>query len=86
MAQVIIALLLPYKETVLSIMVDNGTGVAEHKRVDKALNCQVYFTHPHSSWEKGQVKNVKGLIRQYYPKKEIIDELNTKNIKQIQLR
>lgn len=86
MAQAIIALLLPYKEMVLSITVDNGTEFAEHKKVSKALNCQIYFTHPYSSWEKGQVENTNGLIRQYYPKKEIIDEFNTKNIKQIQYK
>lgn len=86
-AQAIIALLLPYKEMVLSITVDNGTGLAGHKKASKALNCQIYFTHPYSSREKGQqVENTNGLIRQYYPKKEIIDELNTKNIKQIQYK
>jgi IS30 family transposase len=85
-AQAIIALLLPYKEMVLSITVDNGTEFAEHEKVSKALNCQIYFTHPYCSWEKGQVENTNGLIRQYCPKKEIIDELNTKNIKQIQYK
>ena len=86
MAQAIIALLLWYKEMVLLIKVDNRREFAEHKKVSKALNCQIYFTHPYSSWEKGQVENTNGLIRQYYPKKEIIDEFNTKNIKQIQYK
>lgn len=71
---------------VLSITVDNGTEFAEHKKVSKALNCQIYFTHPYSSWEKGQVENMNGLIRQYYPKKEYINQQNTKNIKQIQYK
>lgn len=83
-AEVMIYLLMPYKDYVLSITVDNGLEFSEHKYVSKKLETIIYFTHPYSSWEKGQVENMNKLIRQYYPKDEIINKDNTKNIRKIQ--
>lgn len=60
------------KETglpVRMIRTDNGTEFAEHETIAKELNTNVYFTHPYSSWEKGAIENINGLIRQYIPKK-----------------
>ena len=51
------------------IITDNGTEFAAHEVIARELNTAVYFTHPYSSWEKGAVENINGLIRQYIPKK-----------------
>lgn len=85
-AKVIIDLLLPYKDIVHSITMDNGLEFAKHKKVAKKLNALTYFTHPYSSWEKGQVEYMNKLLRQYYPKNEIINKSNTKNIREIQFK
>lgn len=85
-AKVIIDLLLPYKYIVHSITMDNGLEFAKHKKVAKKLNALTYFTHPYSSWEKGQVEYMNKLLRQYYPKNEIINKSNTKNIREIQFK
>ena len=42
------------------------------------LKTKVYFADPYPSWQKGDIENVNGLIRQYIPKgtdfSEITDE------------
>jgi IS30 family transposase len=83
-AQAVIDLLLPYREHVKSITTDNGLEFAEHKKIAKKLNTTIYFTHPYSSWEKGQIENMNKLLRQYIPKNQIINKDNTLNLKEIQ--
>lgn len=79
-------MLLPYKNHVHSITTDNGLEFAEHKLIAQKLNTIIYFTHPYSSWEKGQIENANKLLRQYIPKKEIINQYNTLNLNEIQIK
>jgi transposase, IS30 family len=51
-----------------TITYDNGLGFAEHERMTKALDADIYFAHPYYSWERGINENTNGLIRQYFPK------------------
>jgi len=83
-ANAMIELLLPYKQQVLSITMDNGLEFAEHKAVAKELEADTFFTHPYSSWEKGQIEYMNKLLRQYYPKNKPITKHNTHNINEIQ--
>jgi IS30 family transposase len=83
-AQAVNEMLLPYKNHVHSITTDNGLEFAEHKLIAKKLNATIYFTHPYSSWEKGQIENANKLLRQYIPKKQIINQSNTLNLNGIQ--
>lgn len=48
---------------------DNGTEMAEHKRLTRQTGVSVYFAHPYSSWERGTNENTNGLVRRYYSKK-----------------
>ena len=57
---------LPLKIT--SITADNGTEFADYANFKKYLNCDFYFAHSYSSWERGLNENTNGLIRQYIPK------------------
>ena len=52
-----------------TITADNGQEFADHARIAKELNTDVYFAHPYSSWERATNENMNGLIRQYFPKK-----------------
>lgn len=79
-------MLLPYKEAVHTITVDNGTEFADHQRLAKLLGSKIYFTHPYSSWEKGLIEYTNKLFRQYIPKKANLDRFNEHLIKQIQYR
>lgn len=63
-----INLLKPYKALVHTITADNGKEFSYHQRISQALEADVYFAHPYSSWERGLNENTNGLIRQYFPK------------------
>lgn len=85
-SKVVIEELLPFKEHVLSITTDNGTEFADHKTIANKLNATIYFAHAYCSWEKGQIENCNKLLRQYIPKKSIINKDNTLNLKEIQMK
>ena len=52
-----------------SITYDNGTENVRHGEINQSLGTASFFCQPYSSWEKGSVENVIGLIRRTYPKK-----------------
>ncbi len=85
-SQAVIEELLPFKKHVLSITTDNGTEFADHKTIAKKLDTTVYFAHPYSSWEKGQIEYSNKLLRQYIPKKSIINQDTTLKLKEIQMK
>ena len=88
--EAVIAVLEPIKEQVQTLTYDNGKEFAEHEKMAQALDTQVYFAHPYSSWERGINENTNGLIRQYFPKgtdlrnitieqaQEVMDKLNNR--------
>ena len=51
-----------------TITSDNGKEFANHEKIAKRFECDFYFAHPYSSWERGTNENTNGLIRQYFPK------------------
>ena len=63
-----IALLEPIKQHVLTITADNGKEFSGHEDIAKALECDIYFADPYSSWQRGTNENTNGLLRQYWPK------------------
>lgn len=65
----LIGLLKPYQKKVHTITGDNGKEFAGHEKIAKNLKANFYFAHPYSSWERGLNENSNGLLRQYYPKK-----------------
>ncbi|WP_141674413.1 IS30 family transposase, partial [Gilliamella sp. wkB108] len=82
----IISLLTNIKHRVKTITSDNGLEFAEHKAIAKALDCQYYFAHPYSSWERGSNENLNGLIRQYFPKRMVFDSISDEEIKAVENR
>ncbi len=63
-----IELLRPYKDHVHTITADNGREFANHEEIAEALEAEIYFAHPYSSWERGANENANGLLRQYVAK------------------
>lgn len=59
---------MPYKEHVHTITADNGREFAKHEEIAEALDAEIYFAHPYSSWERGANENANGLLRQYVKK------------------
>jgi len=73
--EALVHMLSPFKETVLTITVDNGKEFAFHQKFAETLETHVYFAHPYHAWERGLNEHVNGLVRQYFPKNE-----NLKNV------
>jgi IS30 family transposase len=67
-ADAVIELLEPWKHLVHTITSDNGKEFAEHERIAKSLDTDIYFAHPYAAWERGTNENSNGLVRQYFPK------------------
>lgn len=53
---------------VKSISLDNGSEFALFRKIEEALNTEVYFAEPHKPWQRGTNENTNGLIRFYFPK------------------
>jgi IS30 family transposase len=51
-----------------SLAYDQGTEMARHAELSKALKMKVYFCDPHSPWQRPSNENMNGLVRQYLPK------------------
>jgi transposase, IS30 family len=47
---------------------DQGSEMAEHERLTKKLDIQVYFCDPRSPWQRAGCENTNGLLRDYLPK------------------
>lgn len=86
LAKTLIEMFLPYKKSVLSITSDNGFEFACHQKISKKLNCDYYFAHPYSSWERGLNEYTNKLIRQYITKKSDFKNYNEMYIKEIQIK
>ena len=86
LAKEFIAMMLPYKNAVLSITSDNGSEFYEHKTIAKKLHAEYFFAHPYSSWERGLNEYTNKLIRQYIPKKQCFNAFDENDIKQIQYK
>ena len=80
----IIQLLKEAKIPVETITFDNGKEFAKHERIAKALNADVYFAHPYSSWERGLNEYQNKLIRQYIPKKTVFKNVSPQQVRKIQ--
>jgi len=67
--------------SVHTITYDNGKEFSRHEKVNKNIGCQSYFCHPYSSWERGLNENTNGLIRQYIPKGQSINETSWQDLR-----
>ena len=86
LARTVVNMLLPYKRHVKTITTDNGSEFADFKYIEKHIDTQVFFAHPYSSWEKGRIENMNGLVRQYITKDMKLTEIDDETIKQVQYK
>lgn len=67
-----------------TITFDNGGEAATHFNLQKDFDLQTFFCDTYSSWQKGGVENLNGLIRQYLPKRTDISKFTDLQIYEIQ--
>ena len=76
-------LLSPFKEITYTITSDNGL-FANHKAISNTLECEYYFCHPYSSWERGLNEYTNGLIRQYFRKGSSFENITSERIQEVE--
>ena len=86
LSRTVVNMLLPYKRHVKTITTDNGSEFADFKYIERHIGTQVFFAHPYSSWEKGRIENINGLVRQYMTKDMKLNDIDDETIKQVQYK
>lgn len=82
--QAIIKALEPYKDHIFSITSDNGTEFANHQQIAKELKIDWYFADAYKSQQRGCNENQNGLLRQFIKRDTNLNEIDEKDLKQIQ--
>ena len=78
--QSIVQRLIPYRNQIHTITYDNSLEFSEHQNIAQTLSANIYFAHPHSSWERGLNENTNGLIWQYLPKSRPLNKVTQKEL------
>lgn len=52
-----------------TLTLDNGGEFADHRRVSKDVEIDIFFAKPYASWQRGTNENTNGRIRRFWPKK-----------------
>lgn len=86
LAKTVVRILNPYKKYLKTITTDNGLEFAYHEYITRKLGVKVYFTDPYSSWQKGAIENLNGLIRQYIPKSSSFDNISHQFVTKVALK
>ena len=68
----------------LSLTWDNGKEGVCHTKIRDNYNVETYFCDPYSSWQKGGVENLNGLIREYLPRETDMATITDEDIYRIQ--
>lgn len=67
-----------------SITWDNGKEGICHTRIRDSHDIDTYFCDPYSSWQKGGVENLNGLIREYLPRGTNMSKITDEDVYRIQ--
>lgn len=78
-----------FRETFKTITVDNGSEFSDvegiqRSRRNKKNRTKVYYCHPYSSYERGSNENNNKLVRRWYPKGSIFDDVKPSEIKWVE--
>ena len=69
------------KGAVKTITCDRGSEFAGWRKIEKELNCDMYFADPYCAWQKGTNENLNGLLREFYPKGRNLERVSEKTLK-----
>ena len=55
---------------------DCGREFSLFSDIESILDCMFYFADPHSPWQKGTNENTNGLLREFFPKGQSLNEIS----------
>lgn len=59
---------------VYTITPDRGKEFIYHEEISKQLNVEFYFPLPRHPWDRGTNENTNGLLREYFPKYQDLNQ------------
>lgn len=68
------------KEKKHTMTYDNGVTFSDHELTERETGMTIYFAYPYHSWERGCNENSNGLLRQYFPKKTPLGNVEQEEI------
>lgn len=54
------------------------------RKVEGELGAPIYFSDPHSPWQRGTVENCIGLLRQYFPKRKDLTDVTSRELRKVE--
>ena len=75
------------KEVALSCTTDNGPEHSTYPRLElvfKDSDFKVYFTDPHSPWQRGSVEAIIGILRRWFPKGTNFDYATEERVREVE--
>lgn len=70
------------KDAVKTITCDRGKEFAGWKKIETALETNMYFADPYCAWQKGTNENSNGLFREFYPKSMDLSKTTEKEVQE----
>ena len=71
-------------DSVHTLTSDNGKEFACHQEIASQLGASMYFARPYHSWERGLNEHTNGLVRQYLPKHQRLDEVTQETVQDVE--
>ena len=65
---------------VKTLTVDRGLEFTDWKRVEEKLHTKVYFCDSYSPWQRGTNENTNGLLRQFFPRRKLLPQINEESL------
>lgn len=63
-----------------TITLDRGSEFSSYEKVQKSLDCRIYFCHPQTPNERALNEQTNGLLRQFYPKRKGTDFIDPEKL------
>lgn len=70
------------KYWIKTVTFDNGMEFAKHQLLNKVW-IATYFSDPYSPWQKGSIENLNRIIRRFFPKWTIFDNISSQKIRSV---
>lgn len=67
-----------------SLTLDNGSEFSQPEALTASLHLDVFFTDPHSPWQRGTNENTNGLARQFFPKGTCFSKVSRYKVAKVQ--